>query len=250
MSMSAVGHKTDTQHWDASWHKPPRLRLPTPLLAETRDWMALLRRYVPRGGAFLEIGCAPGKRLAWVAKSLNTRAAGLDYSPVGAHWSREVARATGASCDIREEDVFATTFPEGSFDAVYSAGVIEHFDDPTEIVSRHVRLARPGGLAIITIPRFSGWMRWLQERCDPQNLAIHNLRIMTPDALRALAPSNVEILECRPFGRVSLSAVSLRQRLGLLGLAIQLAVSGVAQIQPLEIAPLSPQLLLLMRRTV
>lgn len=249
MAVGAVGRKTERAHWDAAWGKPPRLRLPVPLLAETRDWMNLLRRYVRPGSRFLEIGCAPGKRLAWVGEKLGARVAGLDYSPTGVHWSREVARAVGVEADIREEDAFRTTFGESTFDVVYSAGVIEHFDDPREIVRVHVRLAKPGGVALIAIPRFHGWLERLQRRLDPANLAIHNLRIMTPEALRALAPADLaEVERCEPFGRISLSAVNLQGPLGALGWAIHGAVWGAAQLQPATLAPLAPQLLLVLRR--
>src|SRR5205085_5136150 len=131
------GEKADIFHWDSEWAVRPRLRLPLSVTVGIRDIKRLLRKHVRPGMSFLEIGCAPGKILAWIAKVLGADVAGLDYSPRGMQHAFDLFRALNIVADLRNEDIFETTFPSESFDIVYSAGVIEHFRDPRPIVHSH-----------------------------------------------------------------------------------------------------------------
>ncbi len=63
------------------------MRLPSPLVAASGDRMRLLKAEVKPGMQYLEIGCAPGKFLAYAAKELGAVASGLDYSATGVHWA-------------------------------------------------------------------------------------------------------------------------------------------------------------------
>jgi hypothetical protein len=77
------GQKTEPAHWDAAWQLPVRVRLPSRLNVDVLNMMCLLARHVRSGTRYLEIGCAPGKMLAWVASTLRAEASGLDYSETG-----------------------------------------------------------------------------------------------------------------------------------------------------------------------
>jgi len=162
---------------------------------------------------FLEIGCAPGKLLAWVAEVLHAEVAGGDYSQRGLSLAQQLFQALNIDGDLRCEDMLATTFEPASFDLVFSAGVIEHFDDPREIVKRHVTLLKPGGKAVIMVPNYGGFYGRLQCRFDPENLSIHNLTIMNPPALRRLAPGElVSTVRVYPVGRMSPWLISFDKR--------------------------------------
>ena len=195
---------------------------------------------------FLEVGCAPGKTLAWVARVLGARVAGVDYSPRGVAVARDLLRVLGVDGDVRCEDIFTTTFEPGSFDVVFSAGVIEHFDDPREIVRCHVGLVRPGGKAIITIPHYGGLYGRLKRHFDPANLALHNLTIMAVDALRGLAPPDL-VTQARayPAGRLSPWLVNFERRWPrLVARVVSHLLNGVGLVQPVEVRALCPTLVL------
>ena len=235
-------------YWDGVWAGNIRLRLPSPYIVATRNLQRLLRRYVRPGDRFLEIGCAPGKILAWAASELRADVAGLDYSEPGLATSRHLFEALHLSGDLRCEDLGQTTFAAGSFDVVYSSGLIEHFADPREIVGQHLRLVKPGGTAVITVPNYRGIYGTLQRYFDAENLRIHNLDIMSVPALTGLVTAGGHTVRAFPSGRVSPWLVSVEKRwpVAVTRLVCH-AVNAVALVQPFDITALCPMLVLEIR---
>ena len=163
--------------------------------------------------------------------------------------ARWLCNGLNIAADIRCEDATATTFNVSAFDLVFSCGLIEHFEDPSEMIEAHIQLLAPGGTAVIAIPNYSGIYRRLQEWCDPENLKIHNLQIMNEVSLLALTPDRAD-LKARAFhfGRFSPWLISLPAKLGNLGKIISWGLNFVARLQSFEIKSLSPLLVLEVRR--
>jgi 2-polyprenyl-3-methyl-5-hydroxy-6-metoxy-1,4-benzoquinol methylase len=244
--MSAVQEKTSRQHWDQMWTRAPRLRLPSPWIVSTGDRIRLLQSEIKPGMHYLEIGCAPGKMLAYTAKRLEAKVAGLDYSPQGLAWTRRLFESLGLESDLRCESVFNTSFEAKSFDVVHSAGVIEHFEDPAEIVRIHVELLRPGGVALITIPNLVGCYRRAVEYFDTDVVSLHNLKIMNRLALASLAPPDLaDQVSAYPFGRVSFDFVHFHRKFPPKLAATMFYLSNVVGlVQPAQIDYLCPHLVL------
>jgi 2-polyprenyl-3-methyl-5-hydroxy-6-metoxy-1,4-benzoquinol methylase len=240
------GELTSQDHWETAWVRPPRWRLPSKLVVSTRDLQHIIAPHVRPGMRYLELGCAPGKLLAWVAHALKAEVSGLDYSERGIEWSRRLFQTLGLHADLRCEDVWASTFEPGSFDVVFSSGLIEHFKDPRGIVRVHVSLLKRGGRALIVVPNYGGLYGKLQGWFDPANLELHNLAIMNVDALRRLAPRGLAAdVRAYSSGRVSPWLVSLQPKwprpiaLGLCHL-----INCVGLIQPMSVPVLCPMLVL------
>ncbi len=248
--MEETGPKTDVAYWEGQYGRPPRMRLPSSLWVGTKNFKRLLAREVAPGARVLEIGFAPGKYLAWVAKVLGARVAGVDFAENGIATARRLFSALGIEGDLRHEDVFQTTFPPGSFDLVYSLGVIEHFDDPRPLVRIHASLLAPGGTALIAIPNYRGLYGSIQRRFDVASLAIHNLDIMTVDALADLAPRDlVSRVEVYRFGRLLPGLISFHRRWPAPAAAAAVAALNLAGLmQPFDVGALCPWLVLHMHR--
>jgi SAM-dependent methyltransferase len=237
---------THVDHWDAAWERAPRMRLPLPWPPSNTDRMRLLRREVSAGMRFLELGCAPGKLLAYVARRLKAKVAGLDYSPKGIQWAKQLFATIDGDADLRCEDVFQTSFSPASFDIVYSGGLIEHFDDPLPLIEIHLKLLAPGGIALMTVPNFSGIYGRLARSCAPANLALHNPSLTTPAGLELLAKRlDAPRITVEPFGRFSLSTVAFEETVGTTAARLLRAAGDLAGLaQPVPASSLAPHILL------
>lgn len=241
---------TTVDHWDAAYKTSIRMRLPSALLTSTRDSRRELRRWVKPGDKVLEIGFAPGKQLAWVASALGAQVSGIDFSDSGVALSLRLFETLGLKGDLRREDVFNTSFEPGTFDVVYSEGVIEHWDDPRPIVRQHMALLRPGGVAVITVPNYGGIYGRLQGRIDPENLALHNTRIMSLKSLGELMPSDISDDVCvRETGRVNTGLINFNRVVpSPVAQALFWSVNLIGHLQPFDVKVLAPRLVVTGRR--
>ncbi len=63
----------------------------------------------------------------------------------------------GAEADVKQGDALALPYPDGEFDRVVAAEVLEHLPDDDAAIAELVRVLRPGGTIAVTVPR------WLPE---------------------------------------------------------------------------------------
>jgi len=248
--MEKHGVKTTREHWESTHAVAPRMRLPSPLLVSTRDIQQLLRKHINPGMRVLEIGCAPGKQLAYVSKVLGAKVSGIDYSTVGVRYTNELFSALGIAGDIRCEDMFNSNFPSNSFDVVYSIGVVEHFDDPRHLIEIHTEFICQGGTALIAIPNYGGIYGRLQSHFDPENLSIHNIDMMQVDSFRRLAPRDgVSNTEAFSYGRFNPWLVSWERKMpAIVAKTLCMAGNFTAFLQPFNIKSISPMLVLKITR--
>jgi SAM-dependent methyltransferase len=99
-------------------------------------------------GTVLDIGCGRGLLLNQLRK-LGWRVMGTELSDGAARFAREVLQL-----DIKVGDVGRLGLEEGSFDAVVLWHVLEHFEDPTNLLREVARLVRPGGFVLVAVPNF------------------------------------------------------------------------------------------------
>jgi SAM-dependent methyltransferase len=88
--------------------------------------------------------------LGWASEQ-GACAYGIDISPPTVMQARRAFHATRAlRCAV--SDVRALPFGDASFDAIYSMGTIEHFDETEGAVAEIARVLKPGGRAIVGVP--------------------------------------------------------------------------------------------------
>ena len=134
------------------------------------------------GAKVVEIGSAPGNELVRLHKVFGLVPYGIEYSEAGVELNRSVFVRHGLEPEnIIHADFLAGEIEkrfEGYFDVVISNGFIEHFDNPKEVVGKHINLLKKGGHLIISIPNARGFNYAMQYFLDNSVLRIHNIGIM------------------------------------------------------------------------
>ncbi|SIO45614.1 Methyltransferase domain-containing protein [Singulisphaera sp. GP187] len=103
------------------------------------------------GALVLDAGCGMGRYLRMAAE-LGARAVGLDLSEAVRAARELTADLPGVS--LTRGDLLRPPFAAGSFDHIYSLGVLDHTPDPRAAFLAIARLLKPGGrIAIWVYPR-------------------------------------------------------------------------------------------------
>lgn len=194
----------------------------------------------------LEIGCAPGKQLAYIGKFLGASISGLDYSEKGIELSRRFLRKLNMEADLRCEDILSTTFHPGSFDVVYSQGVIEHFDNPENIVRHHIQMLKSTGVSLMLVPNYGGIYGKLQKYFDLDNLRIHNMAIMKPDLIKELVPTDLTFdAVAYPYGRMSPWVLNIHRKWEpSIARLISYLINFIGLLQPVDMKLICPMIVL------
>ena len=102
--------------------------------------------------------------LAWAAQR-GARAFGVDISEPTVRQARCAFTAVASPLYAAAADVRALPFSDASFDAIYSMGTIEHFEETEQAVREMARILKPGGHAIVGVPnRHDPFLRPLLAR--------------------------------------------------------------------------------------
>jgi ubiquinone/menaquinone biosynthesis C-methylase UbiE len=115
---------------------------------------------------------------------------------------------------VRRGSCTALPLEDASVDVLTALDVIEHVRDDRAAVREFLRVLRPGGLAVITVPALMAlWSDW--------DVALHHQRRYHARALRETIPAPFEILHLNYINVAVLPVVwlirkfrSLKQRLG------------------------------------
>ncbi len=109
-----------------------------------QEFRRMLVRY-GRPGHVLDVGCGSGLML----RHLPQGSAGIDLNP------RNVARARRyvPTADIREGDAEHLPFADHAFTMVTATEVLEHLVFPERAVAEILRVLRPGGVFLGSVPR-------------------------------------------------------------------------------------------------
>lgn len=228
--MGEDGRLTDEPFWDTFWSS---VDVPAEVDRASifdRSFLPILARGIAASGArnVVEVGCAPGRWLSYCARQHGLEVTGYESSPTGATKTRQNFAAQGVHGAVLEEDFLTADLPHEAFDLVLSLGFIEHFDDPTNVVARHARLLRPGGVLLLEVPNLRGVTLALLRWTKSPLLDHHNLAVMAPRELdRLTGAAGLERLEVGYFGGFEPSYVDLSAK----PLPFRAALSAVGRVR-------------------
>jgi SAM-dependent methyltransferase len=116
------------------------------------------------GRRVLEIGLGMGSDFLRFVRAGAT-ANGVDLTDRAVSITRERLHAEGLKADVRVADAETLPFEDGSFDIVYSWGVLHHTPDPARAIAEAVRVVAPGGQLKLMLYHRRSWVAaaaWLR----------------------------------------------------------------------------------------
>ncbi len=128
------------------------------------DKIDYLRDYVGfdryAGKKVLEIGCGVGHDLMQFARA-GADVSARDLTENAVELATKNLAREGFSGDIRQGNAEALDFPDGTFDVVYSHGVLHHTVDTEKSIGEVHRVLKPGGEAIIMLYNRNSWLAFV-----------------------------------------------------------------------------------------
>lgn len=192
----------DVEYWQATWERTGAVSY----ARETRGHLphqlrGTFGRWVAPGARIMEAGCGLG-HFTVAAYARGYRAEGLDWCP------RTIERLRERFPQIpwHVGDARALSFPDGTFDALYSPGVCEHFEEGPETVLQETRrVLRAGGIAVVSTPCFNAWLRrqpaFVTAPGDDVRRGEFYQYAFTPEGMaQLLGRLGFEVLQVRPYG--------------------------------------------------
>jgi len=153
----------------------------------------LLLRHVRPGAACLDVGCGDGRTAGLWLQNHGCDYLGVDVSTAAV----EMARSIGLKAQAIEA---ATSLPfaDEAFDMVLCLEVFEHLFEPHVAAAELLRVLRPGGVLVASVPNTAYWRRRAElaviGRWDPigDTLSVAqpwrdpHIRFFTPATLRRM----------------------------------------------------------------
>ena len=156
----------------------------------------LLERFAQgmQGRSLLEVGCGLGLELGWLGR-LGYKVTGVDLAPRAVDLCNDYLGRLGVDGQAVAQNAEALEFPDDSFDAVYSSGVLQHTPNIEQAIGEVWRVLRPGGKILIILYHRHSWFYLLHR------LSGINIEFASDDAPIINSYTRAELREM--FGRFS-----------------------------------------------
>lgn len=243
---------TDRQFWVNYWESKTGLSVSIPANYLFHKELASII-HTQKVKTAIELGGFPGYYAVFLRKYFKLDVTLLDYfvhEPV-THALLEANGLKDNDIHIIETDLFSHQETQ-KYDLVLSCGLIEHFNDTTDIIERHIDFVKPGGTLFITLPNFKALNGWFQQKFDRDNYDKHNIYCMDPDLLAGICrKAGLEVVQAKYFGHFSLWLENEKQKpagVRLFKKAVWLTGKVFTKIFPFNSKQLSPYIILEARK--
>jgi SAM-dependent methyltransferase len=144
------------------------------------------------GDRLLDLGCGGGRH-AYEAMRRGARATAVDADAgevkdvlalmTAMHDEDRATKASGGTGVAMIGDALALPFPDGCFDRVIAAEVLEHIPFDRQAIAELARVLRPGGTMAVTVPRWYPELVCWALSDDYHNIPGGHIRIYRQGAL-------------------------------------------------------------------
>lgn len=149
----------------------------------------ILECLLQQGGSYVEVGCGGGEVCSLIGK--HYQVTGVDVSRLALQRARD--RSMGGMVTLIEASADHLPIEENSADGVYSFEVLEHVWDPLTALREMVRIIKPGGFLLVSMPNHFSLDMHLRHRF-PVRLIEGALALLrkSMDVLRGATFRNIE----------------------------------------------------------
>ena len=99
---------------------------------------------LPKGSRILDVGCGIGGSSRILAKHYGFHVTGITISPAQVKRAQELTPIE-LNCRFRVMDALNLSFPDGTFDGIWSVEAGAHMNDKNQFANEMLRTLRPGG---------------------------------------------------------------------------------------------------------
>lgn len=155
-----MGEADSRRQWELFWRRE-RWLVRAGRSVYNRWFLRALAPLCGRHTRLLEVGCGTSSLNRRVAERVRS-VTGVDLVAANGVRSRDLALEAGRNnCHYVAGDGFRLPFAAGSFDVVWSQGLLEHHPAAREILAEKARVCRSGGLVVSSVPyRWSYLAAW------------------------------------------------------------------------------------------
>jgi MPBQ/MSBQ methyltransferase len=104
--------------------------------------------HLPAGTTLLDVGCGIGGSSRILAKDYNFDVTGVTISPQQVKRAQELT-PKGVKAQFQVDDAMALSFPDASFDVVWSVEAGPHMPDKAVFARELLRVLKPGGVLVV-----------------------------------------------------------------------------------------------------
>ena len=152
----------------------------------------IIKKYLQKDTkvSFLEFGCYPGRFLIYFAKMWHYQINGIDFDKRIYEIKDKLELLQIKKAKLIYGDIFKYKTNK-LYDVVFSAGLVEHFENPEKIFDIHLKFLKSKGKLIITLPNMLYFQKFLRMITHSQKeFDAHNLSCMRPRIWENIALKN------------------------------------------------------------
>ncbi len=126
----------------------------------------------------LEMGCGNSLWLPFIAKNYTYNVGGIDYTEAGIQAAQENLLSHNISGKLWLADFLDETQMKRHkhrWDLIFSLGVIEHFEQPDQILKKFSKCLQQDGFILTVIPNLSGLMGSIQKKVNKKIYSQHKV---------------------------------------------------------------------------